>query len=394
MPRIYLDNNATTRIDPRVALAIYECHLAGYVNPASQHRSGQRARRVLEEARDEVGRLLGCHLADIHADRILFTSGGTEANNLALLGMTGLPPGRVLISAIEHSSVIGPAERLARLGFDVQRIRVTRDGVVDLDHLRELLKGDTRLVSVMLGNNETGVLQPVPQIAKLCAHAGVPVHTDAVQVVGKMPVHFRQLGVTAMSLTAHKFHGPPGIGVLIVRSDARLEPILFGGVHQAALRPGTESVALAVGLSRSLELWAEELDARQRRMAQLRDTLEQSLRNELPDMVINGGDAPRLPHTTNLSFPGIDRQALLMALDLAGIQCSSGSACASGSSEPSHVLRAMGVAPEVISGSVRLSLGADSSESEITEAVRRISFTVKDLQLKIRVGANSAVPGA
>jgi cysteine desulfurase len=380
MDSIYLDNNATTRIDPRVAQAIHDCHLAGHVNPASQHRMGRQTRRVLEQARDTVGRILGCHLSDMQADRIVFTSGGTEANNLALLGLAGRPPGRIIISAIEHPSVVGPAEQLTRLGFDVQRIRVSRDGVVQIDHLRELLNNDTRLVSVMLGNNETGVLQPVSELAELCAEASVPLHTDAVQVVGKLPVHFRRLGVAAMSLAAHKFHGPRGIGALILRPAVRLAPILFGGFQQEGIRPGTESVALAVGLSRALELWEEESIVRQQRMTSLRDQLEDAIRAEVFDVVINGAGAARLPHTISLCFPGIERQSLLMALDLAGIACSAGSACASGSSEPSPVLVAMQLAPEVISGSIRLSLGADSTESDILDSCRRICNTVKVLR--------------
>jgi cysteine desulfurase len=382
MDSIYLDNNATTRIDPRVAQAIYECHRAGHVNPASQHRLGRQTRRVLEQARDTVGQILGCHLSDMQADRIVFTSGGTEANNLALLGLAGRPPGRVIISAIEHPSIVGPAEQLTRLGFDVQRICVSRDGVVQIDHLRELLNRDTRLVSVMLANNETGVLQPVPELGALCAEAGVPLHTDAVQVVGKLPVHFHHLGACAMSLAAHKFHGPRGIGALILRSDVPLAPILFGGFQQEGLRPGTESVALAVGLSRALELWAEEAVARQQRMASLRDQFEAAIRTEMPDAVINGAAATRLPHTISLCFPGIERQSLLMALDLAGIACSAGSACASGSSEVSPVLLAMGLAPEIAAGSIRLSLGADSTAQEIAEAFRLIYNTLNNLRQK------------
>ena len=231
------------------------------------------------------------------------------------------------------------------------------------------------------------------EIAELCGRAGVPVHTDAVQAVGKLPVHFRRLGVTAMSFTAHKLHGPLGIGALIVRPDVRLDPLLFGGFQQAALRPGTESVALAVGFSCALELWAEEAEARLRRMTELRDQLENSLRAELPDLVVNGRNAPRLPHISNVCCPGLDRQALLMALDFAGVQCSSGSACASGSSEPSHVLRAMGLPAEVLLGSIRLSLEADSTESTIVDAVQRISHAIKHLQKTQSRIADVDVPG-
>jgi cysteine desulfurase len=380
MEPIYLDHNATTKLDPRVALAIDACHRAGHVNPASPHQAGRRARRVLEEARESIARVLCCRCSDTLADRVIFTSGGTESNNLAIFGLAGPPPGRVIISSIEHPSVTGPAEQLQRCGFDLQRLPVSRDGVVHIGRLRELLTKDTRLVSVMLGNHETGVLQPVQDIAALCAAAGVPLHTDAVQTVGKVPVDFRQLSVTALSLTAHKFHGPVGIGALVVRPEVQLRPLLWGGFQQAGLRPGTEPVALAVGLQKALELWQQESDARLERITVLRDRLENSLRAEFAELVVSGAGAARLPHTTNIAFPGLDRQALLMALDLAGVACSTGSACASGSSDPSPVLLAMGLPTAVVNSALRFSLGAFTTDAEVEEAVRRISQIVKDLQ--------------
>lgn len=380
MEPIYLDHNATTTIDPRVALAIDECHRAGHVNPASPHQAGRRARRVLERARESIARILNCRCSDTQADRVIFTSGGTEANNLALFGLAGAPPGRVIISAIEHPSVTGPAAQLPPCGFDVQRVPVSRDGVVQVDRLRELLTPETRLVSVMLANNETGVLQPVQEIAALCAEASVPLHTDAVQTVGKLPVDFQQLNVTALSLTAHKFHGPVGIGALVVRSNVELRPRLWGGFQQAGLRPGTEPVALAVGLQKALELWQQAADVRCQRITALRDRLEGALRAEFAELVVSGAGATRLPHTSNMAFPGLDRQALLMALDMAGVACSTGSACASGSSDPSPVLLAMGLPSTVVNAALRFSLGAFTTDAEVTEAVRRISQIVKDLQ--------------
>jgi cysteine desulfurase len=380
MNPIYLDNNATTRIDPRVAEAMHQCYLAGCANPASQHQPGQKCRRILERARETVAQTLGCQVCDLHPDQVIFTSGGTEANNLAILGLTGREPGRVIISAIEHSSVAGPALRLRNLGFDVQTIRVSADGVVDRDHFSALFTPQTRLVSVMLGNNETGVLQPVREIAALCRNAGVPIHTDAVQVVGKLPVRLRDLGVTALSVGAHKFHGPCGIGALLVHQGTKLEPLLTGGLQQHGLRPGTEPVALAVGLEKALSLWAAEAYDRAERLTRLRTRLEQGLVGELPDVVINGSKAPRLPHTANVAFPGVDRQALLMALDVAGIACATGSACASGSTEPSPVLQAMGLPAEIINSSLRFGLGADTTDREIDEAVCRISRAVRELR--------------
>ena len=241
------------------------------------------------------------------------------------------------------------------------------------------------LVSVMLGNNETGVIQPVAEIAQLCRAAGAIMHTDAVQAAGKIPVKFRALGVDALTIAAHKFHGPRGIGALLVRHDVKLEPMLFGGFQQVGLRPGTEPTALAVGMCRALELWHIEGEARTRRLTELRDRFEAKLRAAVPDLVINGESAERLPHTSNIAFLGLDRQALVMALDLAGVACSTGSACASGSSEPSPVLLAMQAPAEVISSSLRFSLGAGITAAEIDEAAARIIKIVNDLRQRKEV---------
>ena len=400
--QIYLDHNATTPLDPRVAGVLDDCHRAGYANPASQHDAGRRARRMLEQARNGVARLLGANASDMQADTLIFTSGATEANNLALFGLlrrtdfqsvhppasSGGPAGRIVISSIEHSSVGGPAEELERRGFEVLRLRVSRDGVTDVDHLRELLESaetdptqpKLQLVSVILGNHETGVLQPVAEIAALCQSAGVPLHTDATQVVGKLPVDFRDLGASALSFSAHKFHGPPGIGGLLLRSGVKLRPHQFGGFQQAGLRPGTESVSLAAGLHATLQLWRDEAGERAQRMTELRDRFEAALRAELPNIVVHGAAAARLPHTSGIAFPGLDRQALLMALDQAGVACSTGSACASGSSEPSAVLLAMGCEKAQIEGSLRFSLGAFTTPVDIDQAAGRISNVVNHLR--------------
>lgn len=391
MDLIYLDNNATTPILPEVADAMSRLHAAEYANPASQHRAGRRARQVLEEAREGIGRLLGANLDSPQPDLVLFTSGGTEANNLAILGLarrTGQPienastqsPPHLIISSIEHPSVVGPAESLKQQHFDLDRLAVSNDGVVQVDQLAGLLRPQTRLVSVMLGNNETGVLQPVEQLAPICAAASVPLHTDAIQVVGKLPVNFRALGVTALSASAHKFHGPVGIGVLLVRHGTPLAPLMQGGFQQSGLRPGTESVALAVGMHTALSIWHREWSSRAQRMTGLRDAFENALLSDCPELVIHGSNVPRLPHTSNFAFPGLDRQALMMALDLAGVACSTGSACASGSSEPSPTLLAMGCSKSLVEGSLRFSLGASTTQAEVTEAARRILRVYKDLR--------------
>lgn len=379
MTAIYLDNNATTRIDPRVAEAMLRCCQARHGNPASQHAVGRRARRVVENARELVAQTLGCRIGDARADRVIFTSGGTEANNLALLGLAGNPPGEVLISAIEHPSVAMAARHLMDRGFTVQLIPVTPDGVVRMDMFQQILSDRTRLVSVMLGNNETGVLQPIREITAICRSRGVLVHSDAVQAVGKIPVDFADLGVDALSLTAHKFHGPTGIGALLVRAGVPLNPILFGGFQQLGERPGTEAVVLAAGMQRALELWQTESRQRVARITSQRDRLEILIRRDVPNAVVIGASAPRLPHTINVSFPGLDRQAVAMALDLEDVACSTGSACASGSAEPSAVLLAMGLSPQLVEGSIRLSLGADTTDAEVDEAARRIRKVIKNL---------------
>jgi cysteine desulfurase len=377
---IYLDHNSTTPILPEVADAMAAALRAGYANPASQHAFGRRARRALEEAREGIAEVLGAKTTGMDADQLIFTSGGTEANNLALFGLAGETPRRIAISAIEHPSVIGPAEALARRGWQVDRLRVTRDGVIDLVHASELLALRPALISAMLANNETGVLQPIAELAKLCAEQKIQLHTDAVQVAGKLPLHFRDLGVTALTITPHKFHGPRGIGALVVRHGVKLNPLLHGGFQQAGLRPGTEDVALAIGMFTALQLWQREAAERATRMQQLRDRLEVQLFAGDANVVINGAAAQRLPHTSNIAFVGLNRQALLMALDLAGVACSTGSACASGSSEPSPVLLAMGCDEGVVEGSLRLSLGATTTPADVEEAARRILLAVNELR--------------
>ncbi len=379
MHPIYLDNNATTRIDPRVAEAMQRCHLARHGNPSSQHAVGRRARQVVEVARERIAETLGCQVGSARADRLIFTSGGTESNNLALIGLAGEPPGEILISAIEHPSVVMSAKLLLDRGFSVKAIPVTSDGIIRLDAIPQMIGPQTRLVSVMLGNNETGILQPIRELAAICHQNGTLLHTDAVQAVGKIEVDFHRLGVDALSLTAHKFHGPGGIGALAVRSGIPLKPILMGGFQQLGERPGTESVALIAGMQRAVELWQVELRQRLARFTSQRDRLENRIRRDIPSAVVIGAAAPRLPHTSNIAFPGLDRQSLAMALDLQDIACSTGSACASGSAEPSRILLAMGIDNSLIEGSIRFSLGADTTDAEIDLAAGRICKVVKNL---------------
>ena len=381
MIEIYLDNNSTTPIDASVATAISDCYAEQYLNPASQHQVGQRARRKLEETRRRITEIIGGKTTGMDADQLVLTSGGTESNNLALMGLAANEPsGRVLVSSIEHPSVIGSAQQLKRLGYDVEEIPVDSYGVVKLDALEKLLEKPTTLVSIMLANNETGVIQPVQKAAEICRKQNVMIHSDAVQAVAKLDVDFRQLGVDAMSFTAHKFHGPRGIGGLLIRHGVPLQPILFGGFQQMALRPGTEDVALAVGMAQALEVFKADQTARYDHLLSLRIKLEKDLLANFDDMVINGGEADRTPHTLNISFPGIDRQSFLLAADMAKLAVSTGSACASGSSELSPVLLAMGLEKEVIEGSIRISLGATNTATEIKETCSRICRIISDLK--------------
>ncbi|MBH55683.1 MAG: cysteine desulfurase [Planctomycetaceae bacterium] len=374
MSPIYLDNNATTPIHPDVAQAMLDCNLRGLVNPESQHQLGRESRRTLESARETIGRLLGLHLEDIHADHLFFTSGGTEANNLALQGyrLAANNKNRLIISGIEHPSVTTTATWLASQGIDVQTVNTLNSGQIDCNHLESLLNDETFLVAAMLANNETGVLQPIDKIVSLCQPRSIPVHVDAVQAIGKLSVDFQSLGATSMAVTAHKIHGPRGIGALITKHEHPPQPILHGGFQQAAIRPGTEAVALAVGFAMALELYVANQVGHQEHLLRLRKTLESGILSQLACAVVVGDDSPRLPHTSNISFRGKDRQAVLMALDVAGLCCSTGSACASGSSEPSPTLVAMGLEDEIIEGALRFSLGVFNTDEEIQAAITQI----------------------
>jgi len=386
---IYLDANATTPLLPEVAEAMFAAARDYTANPASQHSLGRKARRKLEECREGILSLLGAKTTGMTADTLVFTSGGTEANNLALLGIQSewqkQHPSkspehrtRLVVSQIEHPSILQLAQQID--SEEVCYLPALQSGQVDLAPLSAWLEPRTRLVSVMLANSETGVIQPLKEISQKCAAAGVLFHTDAVQAIGKIPVHFGQLGPCALTLTPHKFHGPLGIGGLVLKHGITLLPRQIGGFQQAGLRPGTESVPLAVGFFTALTHYLQHAETLRQQILTLRDDLQNRLLAGEPTAIINGQDAPRLPTTLNIAFPGIDRQKLMLALDMAGVACSTGTACASGSSEPSPVLLAMGLASELVESSLRFSLSALTTPSEIAESAAKILRCVHEIR--------------
>lgn len=378
MNRIYLDNNATTPLDPDVRRAMAPWMEEQFGNAASVHWYGQRARAALDGARGAVARLIGA--AD---QEIVFTSGGTEADNLALRGAVDalrLKGNHLVVSSIEHPAVLESCAALERRGIQVTYVPVTADGVLDVDALIAGIRADTVLISVMLANNETGVLQPLQQVVEIARSQGVLVHTDAVQAVGKIPVKVDALGVDLLSLSAHKIHGPQGVGALFVRKGVELDPLLVGGGQERKRRAGTENVAAAVGFGRAAEIAERDLPAESPRLAAMRDEFERQVLERIPNARINGGRSLRVPNTSNMGFSGADGEALLMALDLEGVAASLGAACSSGTLEPSHVLKAMKVPDSILRGSLRFSLGRFNTPAEIAGATDTVCRVLTQVQ--------------
>ena len=394
MDTLYFDNNATTAIDRAVVHRMQELYTLDLANSASQHRPGRTALKVLEQAKADLLQLIDAPAVGMETAQVILTSGGTEANNLAIAGLcrssleNDYQPAanltNTIISGIEHPSVL---EAAAEWSPRVQILPVDNLGRVHLEMLEEWLtvadaKADrVGLVSIMLGNNETGVLQDLAAICRICHRFGAIVHSDIVQAVGKIPFSMRDSGVDAVSLTAHKLHGPAGVGALIVRHGLSVQPLLFGGGQQLAIRPGTEPVVLADGFALALKRTLEaQSSGNYERLARVRDLFELSLEEQLPNIEVVSRHAARLPHTSNIAFHGVDRQALLMALDMAGIACSTGSACASGSGRPSHVLQAMQLPKETVRSAVRFSFSRMTTDDELDEGVRRVVRTVRKLR--------------
>jgi len=366
---IFLDANSTTPLRPEAFEAMRPVLLDAYGNPASAHAHGRQARRYLEESRELVAALLGAQ-----PEEVVFTSGATEANNLALFGLAGswAGPGHIVTSMLEHPCVVEPARQLAARGHAVTWLPATSAGVIDTDTLRAAVTPATKLVALMLVNGETGCVQPVAEVARRLP-AGVTLHCDAAQAVGKIPVNFRALGVMTMSVSGHKFGGPKGVGVLVVKHGTALKPQVFGGHQQRGQRPGTEPVALAVGLAKALEISLRDLAADHARRVELKRRFLEVLRSSVPALAVNGDG---LPTTLNVSFPGCRADLLSMSLDLAGVSCSTGSACSSGSLLPSPVLQAMGVPDDVLRSALRFSFAATLTDAEIDDGARRVVAAV------------------
>ncbi len=377
---IYMDNNATTRTDPRVVEAMLPYFTEHYGNAASRtHAFGWEAEAAVDQAREQIARLIGATPRDI-----VFTSGATESDNLALKGAAAMyrHQGRHLITAAtEHHAVLDPARRLEREGFRVTFLAVDRHGQVCVEQVAEAITPETILVSIMAANNEIGTLQPIRAIGRLCKERGVLFHTDAAQAVGKLPLDVEDMGIDLMSLSAHKMYGPKGIGALYVRRReprVRLEPMLDGGGHERGLRSGTLPVPLIVGFGKACELCQQEMESEARRLTELREQLRQGIQGRLEGVYLNGHPTERLPGNLNLSFEFIEGEALLMALR--NVAVSSGSACTSASLEPSYVLRALGVGDDLARGSLRFGLGRFTTAAEVEEVAGDVVRAVRHLR--------------
>ena len=373
--RIFLDNNSTTQPLDEVVDLVAEQYRTHYANPGSAHAEGRQARRILEDAREQMALLLGSK-----PQEIIFTSGGTEAINLAIQGFLNGTPGKVALTEGEHPATVNTIRRLAPRGIKQSLLKIGTDGRIDQGQLSQMDWERIQLVTIILAHNETGVIQEIAPIAARCDEKAIPLHLDCIQAIGKIPFNFHESGATAISLAAHKFHGPRGVGALIVKEGARLLPQIAGGHQERGRRAGTEPVALAAGMAHALKCSIRDGESRAQSIAALRDSLQQGLSEQCAPVVVNGSQQHRLPNTLNISFPGLDGEALLISLDLAGISCSLGSACASGSRDPAPVLLAMSCKETVYRSAVRLSLSLLNTSEEIEEAVRRISRVVNQLR--------------
>jgi len=365
--RFYFDHNATTPVSPEVFQAMAPLMTTVFGNASSIHQFGQEARGELDRARRSVAAMLGAK-----AEEIVFTGGGTEADNMAIFGAGG----HVITTTIEHPAVLQAAQQLPEVTF----VKVDRQGLVDPQAVRAAIRPDTKLISVMHVNNELGVIQPLREIAEIAHDAGVLFHSDGVQAMGKLPVNVGELGVDLYSISAHKIYGPKGMGALYIRKGTELRPLLYGGPHERKMRAGTENVPGAAGFGRAAEWVIAESRAEAARLSVLRDRLEQRILTRVTGAHVNGSAAPRVGNTSNIRFDGIDSEPLLIGLDLKGFAVSSGSACSSGATEPSHVLAAIGLTREQARSSVRFSLGRSNTEAQVDALIDAVVEVVSRLR--------------
>jgi len=386
--RVYLDHNATTPVHPAVVEAMTRVLREDFGNPSSVHHFGQRAKSVMDQARSSVASLIGADPTEV-----VFTSGGTESDNFAIRGaaeaLDATRRRHLIATTIEHEAVLNTLKALARRGRPTTLLRVDGTGIVAPDALREALTDDTAVVSVMHANNEIGTIQPILELARIAHDRGALFHTDAVQTAGKVSVDVKALDVDLLSISAHKFYGPKGVGALWIRRGLRLLPVLTGGKHERSRRAGTENVAGIVGMGVAATLAAAKIDEEAKRISALRDRLEEGVLRAVPGTIVNGARSPRVPNTTNISFDRIEAESLLIALDLEGVAVSTGSACSSGTLEPSHVLKAMGFPPHRTQNSIRFSLGAANTEADVDRVIAILPGIVDKLRSLTRVPARA-----
>ena len=377
--RVYFDHNATTPVDVSAADTMIRVLRDEYGNASSVHRLGQQAKSIMDEARSAVSTLIGAEPSEL-----VFTSGGTESDNFALRGAAEAlePTGRkhLIATSIEHEAVLVTLKALARRGWRTTLLPVGESGIVSPEALKDALTDDTAIVSVMHANNELGTIQPVAELAAIARTKGALVHTDAVQSVAKIPVNVRELGEDLLTQTAHKFNGPKGAGALWIKRGTRIAPILTGGKHERTRRAGTENVPAIAGMGVAAERGRSKLEPDAARLAALRDRLEREILSRIPGTMVNGAREPRVPNTTNISFERVEAESLLIALDLEGIAVSTGAACSSGTLEPSHVLRAMGLPTHRAQNSIRFSLGAGNTDAEIDFLLEKLPKAVEKLR--------------
>lgn len=378
MKRVYLDHNATTQPHPDVFAAMVPYLREVFGNPSSIHWFGQEARRAVDRARQQVADLIGAG-----ADEVVFVSGGTESNNQAIRGLVANEQGRplrIVTSSVEHPAVLNTCRDLEHRGVRVAYLPVNGDGLIDLQSVTNAITGDTVLVTVMLANNDVGTIQPIQKVAEIVKRSRTALHTDAVQAVGKIPVNVRELGVDLLSVSGHKIYGPKGIGALYIRRGTKIAPLIHGGHHESARRAGTENVPAIVGFGKACEIAREELGRNAARLTVLRNRLEKGILGGISDTQLNGHPESRLPNTSNVSFSFVDGESLVMNLDLMGIAVSTGSACTSSTSEPSHVLTAMGRSAEEARSSVRFSLGETTTAEDVDATVEVLVEVVDKLR--------------